>query len=155
MKNLQVLLTVLFIALFLSSSAQDAPSSRKIKLTGKVVEKNSQQPLEYATVTLFTPGGTKVVTGGVTNTKGEFDMDVNPGTYDIKVEFISFKPTDIPQKSLTENTNLGTVTLSEEITALDEVVVRAEKTTVEIKLDKKVYNVGNDLMVKVGTVSDV
>jgi hypothetical protein len=33
--------------------------------------------------------------------------------------------------------------------------VRAEKSTVEIKLDKKVYNVGQDLMVKGGTVSDV
>jgi hypothetical protein len=32
--------------------------------------------------------------------------------------------------------------------------VRAEKSTVEIKLDKKVYNVGQDL-VKGGTVSDV
>jgi hypothetical protein len=31
----------------------------------------------------------------------------------------------------------------------------AEKSTVEIKLDKKVYNVGQDMLVKGGTVSDV
>jgi outer membrane receptor protein involved in Fe transport len=35
------------------------------------------------------------------------------------------------------------------------VEVRAEKSTVEIKFDKKVYNVGQDLLVKGGTVSDV
>jgi outer membrane receptor for ferrienterochelin and colicins len=38
---------------------------------------------------------------------------------------------------------------------LDEVVVRVQKTTVEIKLDKKIYNVGQDLMVKGGTISDI
>jgi len=45
--------------------------------------------------------------------------------------------------------------LDEDANQLNEVVIRSEKTTVEIKLDKKVYNVGNDLMVKGGTVSDV
>jgi outer membrane receptor for ferrienterochelin and colicins len=38
---------------------------------------------------------------------------------------------------------------------LEEVVIRAKKTTVEIKLDKKIYNVGQDLMVKGGTISDI
>ena len=34
-------------------------------------------------------------------------------------------------------------------------MVRAEKSIVEIKLDKKVYSIGKDLMVKGGTISDV
>jgi len=61
----------------------------------------------------------------------------------------------LKEKQLTTNTNLGKISLEEDITQLNEVVVRAEKTTVEIKLDKKVYNVGKDLMVKGGTVSDI
>ena len=73
----------------------------------------------------------------------------------VKVEFISFKPIEIKGKVIKENTYLGTISLEDEATKLDEVVIRSEKTTVEIKLDKKVYNVGNDLMVKGGTVSDV
>ena len=39
--------------------------------------------------------------------------------------------------------------------SLDEVEIIAERTTVEIKLDKKIYNVGKDLTVRGGTVSDV
>ena len=66
-----------------------------------------------------------------------------------------FKPLELSNKSFSENTSLGTIKLEEDATQLKEVVVRAEKTTVEIKLDKKVYNVGKDLMVKGGTVSDV
>jgi len=38
---------------------------------------------------------------------------------------------------------------------LNEVVVVAEKSTVEIRLDKKIYNVGKDMTVKGGTASDV
>ena len=33
--------------------------------------------------------------------------------------------------------------------------VRAESTQVEIRLDKKIYNVGQDITVKGGSVSDV
>ena len=78
-----------------------------------------------------------------------------PGIYDIKIEFISFKSIEIKQKSIQQNTNLGQIALDEDAAQLNEVVIRSEKTTVEIKLDKKVYNVGKDLMVKGGTVSDV
>jgi hypothetical protein len=56
---------------------------------------------------------------------------------------------------VTESTNLGTFSLIEDAAQLNEVVIRAEKSTVEIKLDKKVYNVGQDMLVKGGTVSDV
>lgn len=137
------------------AASQPATQSKKIKVTGSVIEKTTKQPLEYATITFFLPNNPKPMAGGITNNKGQFDVDVNAGTYDIKIEFISFQPTEIKQKSLFEDTNLGTVALSEDVTQLQEVVVRAESTTVEIKLDKKVYNVGQDLMVKGGTVSDV
>lgn len=135
--------------------AQQKPQIEKIKITGKVVEKTSQQPLEYATITFTNPRFSKGMTDGITNAKGEFDIDVIPGTYDIKIEFISFKPTIIKQRKLEENTNLGQINLDEDATQLNEVTVRSEKTTVEIKLDKKVYNVGKDMIVKGGTASDV
>ena len=38
---------------------------------------------------------------------------------------------------------------------LDEVEVRAERTQVEVRLDKKIYNVGQDITVRGGNVSDV
>jgi outer membrane receptor for ferrienterochelin and colicins len=66
-----------------------------------------------------------------------------------------YKRQELTQQVYKESTNLGTIFLEEDANQLNEVVVRSEKTTVEIKLDKKVYNVGTDLMVKGGTVSDV
>ena len=135
--------------------SQQRPQIAKIKIKGTVIEKTSKQPLEYATITFVNPEYPKAISGGITNSKGEFDVDINPGTYDIKIEFISFKPIIFAQRKLQESTNLGQIALEEDASQLDEVIVRAEKTAVEIKLDKKVYNVGQDMMVKGGTVSDV
>lgn len=150
-----VVMLVLFFTGFYNYAQQGPPARNKVKVTGKVFEKVSKQPLEYATISIMAPNDTKAIAGGITNPKGEFEVAVAPGTYDIKIEFISFKLTEIKQKNIQEDTNLGVVNLSEDAAQLNEVVVRAEKSTVEIKLDKKVYNVGQDMMVKGGTVSDV
>ncbi|WP_300978212.1 outer membrane beta-barrel family protein [Flavobacterium sp.] len=153
MKNLTITITLFLLCFGLLGYAQ--PGKAKLKVTGKVIEKNSKQPLEYATITLKNTANPKMIAGGVTNNKGEFTIEVSSGTYDIIIEFISFKSTTIKEKNITENLSLGVIGLTEDAAQLNEVVVRAEKTTVEIKLDKKVYNVGSDLMVKGGTVSDV
>ncbi len=156
MKNLKFTLVLLFLFLGLSIFAQQGPPTfSKVKVTGKIVDKISNQPLEFATVTLKNQKNPKAISGGITNNKGEYEADVIPGVYDITIEFISFKSINIKGKNITEKTSLGTTALEEDASQLNEVVVRAEKSSVEIKLDKKVYNVGQDMMVKGGTVSDV
>jgi outer membrane receptor protein involved in Fe transport len=153
---LKYLLTLSLFFSFAGAFAQDAPGSKeRIKITGTVIEKTTKQPLEYATVTLINSKNPKMIAGGITSPKGEFNIDVIPGTYNIIIEFISFKSINLKERKLVENTNLGTLGLVEDISQLNEVVIRAEKSTVEIKLDKKVYNVGQDMLVKGGTVSDV
>ena len=156
MKNFKFTVVLLFLFLGLSNFAQQGPPVfSKVKVTGKIVDKISNQPLEFATVTLKNQKNPKAISGGITNNKGEYEADVIPGVYDITIEFISFKSINIKGKNITEKTSLGTTALEEDASQLNEVVVRAEKSSVEIKLDKKVYNVGQDMMVKGGTVSDV
>jgi len=155
MKNVKFTLIVVLILTTINNYSQQRPQVSKIKISGTVIEKVSKQHLEYATITFTNGISTKAIAGGITNPKGEFDIDIIPGTYDIKIEFISFKPIIIKERKLLEKTNMGDIALEEDATQLNEVVVRSEKTTIEIKLDKKVYSIGNDLMVKGGTVSDV
>lgn len=155
MKNLKFTLIILMILISINNYSQLKPQIAKIKITGKVIDKVSKQALEYATITFTNEVSTKAIAGGITNPKGEFDIDIVPGIYNIKIEFISFKPIIIKARTLNEKTNLGSIPLEEDSTQLNEVVIRAEKSSVEIKLDKKVYNVGQDMMVKGGTVSDV
>jgi len=155
MKNLKNSITLLALLFSVLNFGQTRPDIKKINITGIVNEKVSKQPLEYATLTFTNTKNPKAVFGGITNAKGEFNIEVNAGSYNVKIEFISFKAIEISQQVYKESANLGTIFLEEDANQLNEVVVRSEKTTVEIKLDKKVYNVGTDLMVKGGTVSDV
>ncbi len=155
MKKIKIIATLLLFCCSFLALAQQNQSRAKIIITGNVIEKISKTPLEYAIITLKNTKNPKHIFGGITDSKGNFSVDATVGEFDIIIEFISFKPSEIKAQQLSKNSNLGTISLEEDATQLNEVVVRAEKTTVEIKLDKKVYNVGSDLMVKGGTVSDV
>ncbi|MEZ4877070.1 MAG: carboxypeptidase-like regulatory domain-containing protein [Flavobacterium sp.] len=145
--------TILFLIGFIGFAQVE--SENKLKVTGKVIDKSSNFPLEYSTITIKSVNNPSKIFGGITDNKGEFSIDVDKGKYNIVVEFISFQPTEIKNKTISEDTNLGTISLDEGAKLLNEVIIRNETTSVEIKLDKKVYNVGKDLMVKGGTVSDV
>ncbi|MFV0570870.1 MAG: TonB-dependent receptor domain-containing protein [Xanthomarina gelatinilytica] len=147
----KILLSFLFT--FLSFATMQA--QKDVTITGKVIDKTTGQPLEYATVAFFSKAENRIVTGGITNEAGNFSIPVPSGTYDISIEFISFKKQTIPDQKLSTDKNLGTLSLEADTEALDEIEIIAEKTTVEIKLDKKIYNVGKDLTVRGGTVSDV
>lgn len=155
MKNFKFLLLFVLLMTSINHYSQQKTQGPRIKITGTVIEKSSKLPLEYATITFTNTTNPKALGGGITNPKGEFNVEITAGIYDVKIEFISFKPIVLKDKNFTEKTNLGQISLEEDATKLNEVVVRSEKTSVEIKLDKKVYSIGNDLMVKGGTVSDV
>lgn len=141
--------------LFTIVSILTIQAQKDVTITGKVIDKITGQPLEYATVAFFSKAENKIITGGITDETGNFSIPVASGTYDVSVEFISYVKQTIPNKNLSENKNIGNFYLEADTQALDEIEIIAEKTTVEIKLDKKIYNVGKDLTVRGGTVSDV
>ena len=151
--NKTSLLFVTFAITFLSVFSQKAQNNQ-ISITGNIIDSNTKEPLEYATVVLNNEE-TKQLSGGITDEKGNFTIKIIPGTYDVNFEFISFKTIKISKKIINSSLNFGTIKLSEDSDKLDEIVIIAEKSTVEIRLDKRIYNVGKDMTVKGGSASDV
>ena len=145
----------LSICLIFSLYIQAQRPSKDVQLTGIVLEKEGGIPLEYATITLVNTKNTKEITGGITATDGSFAITVKTGVYDINVEYISFQTFSLKAQRITEDISLGTIQLEIDAATLEEVTVVAEKTTVEYRLDKQIYNVGKDLTVRGATVSDV
>mgnify|MGYP006398269789 CR=1 FL=1 len=147
MKNKFLLsLFCLFTTLAFSQSSNYA-------ITGKVTDKDAGIPLEYATVTVTDVNNAQDVEGGITDMEGNFRVEVPQGEYNIKIEYISFQPITL-KRTLNADLNLGTIQLEFAASDLDEVTVVAETTTVDIRLDKKIYNIGKDLTTAGGTVSD-
>ncbi len=126
-----------------------------IRITGTVLDEETSQPLEYATLVLQSVRNPEKITGGITDATGKFDVETLPGRYNVRIEFLSYRTYQLPEQTFRSSTDLGTVTLALDVAQLEGVEVIAEKTTVEIRLDKKIYNVGKDLTVSGGTVSDV
>ncbi len=152
------LLALLLITFFISAQRpQGGPpngAQEPIKITGIVLDKDSNQPLEYATLVLKSIQDPTKITGGITNIDGMFEVEALPGKYDISVEYISYKTFKLDNQTLSKSTDLGSIRLGTDVQQLNEVEVVGEKTTVEVRLDKKVYNIGKDLTTSGANISD-
>ena len=152
------ILLILSLLIGLSSLAQrpqNLQKPAKITLSGKVIDQETQQPLEYATITLKNARFPDRLQGGITNEEGVFNFEIFPGRYNVTTEYISFEKDIKEGVVLRESKDLGTIALGMEVNSLNEVELVAERTEVEIRLDKRVYNVGKDITVRGGSVSDV
>ena len=156
-------LTRLFIFLFSSLLFSQQPSnsnfqrnaSMNFKVFGIVSDSETGEPLEYATISIKSKNNPEKIFGGLTDENGKFSVDVNPGLYELKIDYISFISYSNEDLMIRGNTDIGNIPLVLDVSMLDEVEVRAERTQVEIRLDRKIYNVGQDITVKGGNVSDV
>jgi outer membrane receptor protein involved in Fe transport len=128
-------------------------------ISGKVFDKSTNGPLEYATITLISKPSGKVITGTVANVKGAFAISNVPlDTYMLNIEFIGYEKTTLDNVSLTSSKHsvaLGTVFLSPSMQSLQSVTIVGDKPIVENKIDKIVYNVSNDITSQGGAAIDV
>lgn len=124
-------------------------------LTGRVIDKSTNTPISYATIEI--KKGEKVITGGVTDEKGDFSIkNIGLENYQMEVQFIGYKTY---VTSLNFNTSKKTITLKipleEEATELKGVEIVNEKSTIEQKIDRKIINVGKDLLSAGATASEI
>lgn len=148
-------LTVLLGYFAIAQRPTNGQRPAKVMVTGKVLDQETQQPLEYATITLKNARFPDRLQGGITNEEGIFNFEIFPGRYTVTTEYISFEKDIKEGVVLRESTDFGTIELGMEVNSLNEVELVAERTEVEIRLDKRVYNVGKDITVRGGSVSDV
>lgn len=141
---------IIFLLFF---SFNSFAQSSKYEVSGKVVDE-AGRPLAYATISIQSTTNPDFLTGGITVDDGTFAIEVPEGTYDIKVEYISFESKTFEDRKVDSDVEMGQITLGMSAASLDEVVVTAETTQVEIRLDKKIYTIGKDLTTAGGTVSD-
>lgn len=127
---------------------------KEIAITGIVLDRDTDVPLEYATLVLQNMDNPNKLMGGITDADGKLNVKVPPGTYDIRIEFISYTPYTLEKQDLNASTDLGTIRLAIDVNQLEGVEVVGERTTVEVRLDKKIYNIGKDLTTSGSNVSD-
>ncbi len=156
MKQLFLLLAILVSIPTIANNPgpeEDKPG----KISGTVIDKNLQEPIPYVTVVVKDLNG-NIITGGVTDDNGNFEIpDIPEGKSQVTIQYIGYKAysTQIEISKGSRRIDLGTIQLEEDIAALDEVVVRAETSTIQQKMDRKVITVGKDLITSGPTASDI
>jgi ferric enterobactin receptor len=148
----------ILLLIFYGQQQGFAQSSDKLKITGKIIDSQTSSPLGYASIRLFRSADSTFVAGAITDETGGFVVDIVAGGYYALSEFIGYKPLVTPGVRLTAANaplNLGTLKVVPSAKTLDEVTVQAEKSSMELSLDKKIFNVGKDLANAGGTAVDI
>ena len=145
-------LPLVLITLWVLSTLGYSQNSGPIVLKGQVLDQLDQSPLSYASVGIFDANQT-LQSGGITDDNGFFEIEVAQGKLTLQIDYISYKTLN-RNIQVEASLDLGILFLEQNQEALDEVVVRAENTEVQIRLDKKIYTIGKDLTTSGATVSD-
>jgi outer membrane receptor protein involved in Fe transport len=114
-------------------------------ITGTVLDEQ-EEPLSSASVAVYDSEETNVITGASASADGSFSIDISPGTYVLKITYVSYQDrTEEVQISEGETVDLGSVTMAPSSENLGEVVVQGEKSQMEMSFDRRVFNVGQDI----------
>jgi outer membrane receptor protein involved in Fe transport len=129
------------------------------KLVGKIVEASNNEGVSFATVALLTSRDSSLAFGAVADLDGVFTItSVKPGNYILRVTNIGFETLYKPGVSVATEANvldLGTIKMNSAAQKLNEVTVTAEKSMIVDDIDKKVINIGQDLLASSNSVSDL
>lgn len=153
MKNLLFLLmTMLCSSLITNAQSNDG----KGYIHGRIKDANNEI-IEYASATLMDLNEV-FVQGTVSDENGYFEFEnLAIDNYIIDFQYLGFKKEQI-NVSLTKKDkkmSVGLINLIEDSAQLEEVVVSAEKSAYNLRLDKKVFNVGEDVISQGGSAIDV
>ena len=128
------------------------PLYAQVKLDGFVYDEQTDKPIPYATV-ILKDSKDAFLAGVTTNEDGFYELNYEKGNYTLQVDFIGYKRytnTIYLNRSLTK-----TIKLIEKNLQLDEVTIIAEKTSVQQLIDKKIINVGKDILSSGGSAATV
>ncbi|MEO0471651.1 MAG: TonB-dependent receptor [Bacteroidota bacterium] len=125
---------------------QNAPG--KTQISGTVLDGSNQNPLEYAAIRIAKLSDSSVVAGGVTDSKGTFQIAVSAGSYLVEVSYLSYEKKQISPVEVSRSrphAKLGNIQVTESAVTLDAVEMTAQRSQLSMDLDKRVYTVDADI----------
>ena len=129
-------------------------AQQRYTISASIQDKNSGDFLPFATITLRNPANNKLIGGAVSDERGKAIIQSSISNVEIQVDYVGFE-TLIFTKVLSKRTDLGSLQLTPKENQLTGIDLVGRRSDVEIRLDKRVYNVGQNLNAKGTNVSDV
>lgn len=147
------------ISLLIGSFCVTAQSQAGYTIKGRVIDSKSRQGVEFFNVALYDQNNSKsLVQGTITTTKGGFTIDkVKAGNYILGVSFIGYTTLErkIEVVGPDKEIKIGTIVVSEDSKLLETVEIVGQKGQMSMDLDKRVFNVDQNILGSVTSVSDL
>ncbi|WP_316847213.1 TonB-dependent receptor domain-containing protein [Pedobacter psychrodurus] len=152
MKYITTLLFLSFYPVFFCFA--QAP---KHTITGQIKERSAKTEIPFVTIVIVDGDGKNLVSG-MADEKGKFTLTFSSGNKpSIQFSFMGYAKLS-KALILTDGkttSDLGTVLMDPDPTLLKEVSVTSEKSAISLKLDKKVFEVGKDILSQSGSVTEL
>lgn len=111
-----------------------------------VLQDGKGEPVVFAAVALFKATDSALVKSTTSDENGRFQLDAVKGKYYLQATFLSFEPKTVDAFQYNgANLDLGIIKMKGGAKDLDEFTVKSEKMQMEMKLDKRVFNINSDL----------
>ena len=151
----------ILLALLLAGALNNIKAQNQtlpVEITGRVIDRATKMPLESSTITLYSLKDSMMLTGTIAGAGGMFSLETNQRYFFLQIEFIGYLPSFFNMTTLENGEfrmDAGNIELTPYVRHMEPVEVRAEKSSVMMTLDKRVFNVGKDLTSIGGTAEDV
>ncbi|MDO3641606.1 TonB-dependent receptor [Mucilaginibacter sp. L3T2-6] len=156
-KLIRTLLFVFIISSFSLVKAQQTTAGGTI--SGRLVDAANNQPLELATVSVVRKSDNHTVKAMQTDLQGNFSLSgIEDGVYQFRatyVSYLSFLRDTLRIAPGRRTVNLGEIKMSQAKGVLKEVTVTAQKSQIQLGIDKKSFNVEQSLVSQGGSATDL
>jgi outer membrane receptor protein involved in Fe transport len=127
-------------------------------ISGKVIDSSTKHTIEYANIVVFSLKDSTMVTGGVTNSEGLFNLTIDrPGNFKVEIRFIGYD-TEVIEAAIGRgnfNIDLGEIQIHPTALLLENIVVEGDRAPVTYEIDKKIINPDQMQTVISGNAADV
>jgi DNA/RNA endonuclease YhcR with UshA esterase domain len=144
------------LVLVFSSANLVAQQNNPGIIKGKIIDKNSNEPVGFSTVSVLE--GQKPVAAISTKEDGSFEIkNLELKSYILKVNFIGYMDASrtITLSEENKEINIGNITLESNANTIETVSIVKERSTIEQKADRKVVTIGKDLIASGTTASEI
>jgi outer membrane receptor protein involved in Fe transport len=143
---------------FLIFSTSFIFAQQKVTISGIIVDKDNSEPMQFVNVVVLNTADSSIVTGSLSDDAGAFRLQgVVKGSYLVRFKFIGYDELflSIEISGNERQVELGVIEILPSSLTTGDVVIEVERPLMETSIDKRIYNVNEDLSSKGGSAEDV
>lgn len=130
-------------------------AQERFSISATIIDNVTKDKLPFATITLKDIATDRLIGGAVSDENGKIIVKSNVNSVKIQVDYVGYETLILEKNNLSKKYSLGVLGLTPKENQLAGVDLVGRRSDVEIRLDKRVYNVGQNLNAKGTNVSDV